>query len=179
MGISDVTVQEWLSVLEASNLIFMLQPYYENLNKRVLKTPKLYFVDTALVCYLLGITKAEQVDSHPLYGNLFENLIVSEFMKQNIFNAAHINNLYFFRDKAGNEVDVIKEVGKKIHLIEIKAGTTFNYDWLKGLMYLETIAKGKIKTQNIIYAGKDSFETKNTHVCSYKFLGKLFKNLAD
>ena len=179
MGISDVTVQEWLSVLEASNLIFMLQPYYENLNKRVLKTSKLYFVDTALVCYLLGINKAEQVDSHPLYGNLFENLIVSEFMKQNIFSPAHMNNLYFFRDKEGNEVDVIKEVGKKIHLIEIKGGATFNYDWLKGLMYLETIAKEKIQTRNVIYAGKDSFETKNTYVCSYKFLGKLFKNLAD
>ncbi len=179
MGVSDMTVQEWLSVLEASNLIFMLQPYYENLNKRVLKTPKLYFVDTALICYLLGIHNADQIHSHPLYGNLFENLIVSEFMKQNIFNPAHMNNLYFFRDKEGNEVDVIKEVGKKIHLIEIKAGATFNYDWLKGLTYLETIAKERIQTQNVIYAGEDSFETKNTHVCSYKSLAKLFRNLMD
>ena len=179
LGVSDVTVQEWLSVLEAGNLIFMLQPYYENLNKRVLKTPKLYFVDTALVCHLLGINKASQVDSHPLYGNLFENLIISEFMKQNIFNPVHVNNLYFFRDKVGNEVDVIKEVGKKIHLVEIKGGATFNYDWFNGIRYLETIVKGRIQTQNVIYAGKDSFETKNTHVYSYKSLGELFKNLAD
>ena len=70
-------------------------------------------------------------------------------------------------------------MGKKIHLIEIKGGATFNYDWLKGILYLETIARGKIQTQNVIYAGKDSLETKNTHVCSYKSLGKLFKNLAD
>jgi len=174
LGISDMTAQEWLSVLEASNLIFFLPPFHENLNKRVLKTPKLYFVDTALVCYLLGINKADQVYSHPLYGNLFENLIVSEFKKQNIFAAAHMNDLYFFRDKSGNEVDLIKETREKIHIIEIKAGQTFNYDWLKGLAYLETIVKERIKSKNIIYGGKDVFETKDVHVYSYQELGKLF-----
>ena len=175
MGISDMTVQEWLSVLEASNLIFLLQPYHENLNKRVLKAPKIYFVDTALVCHLLGINKADQVNSHPLYGNLFENLIIGELMKQNIFNPA-MSNLHFFRDKQGHEVDVIKEIGKKIYFIEIKGGATFNYDWLKGLTYLETLVKGKIQSKNIIYTGNHSFETQNTRIYSYKSLDKLFKN---
>lgn len=179
LGVSDITVQEWLSVLEASNLIFLLQPYHENLNKRVLKTPKLYFIDTALVCYLIGINQSAQVQSHPLYGNLFENLIVSEFLKQNAMDPAHINNLFFFRDKSGNEVDLIKEIGNKMHLIEIKGGATFNHDWLKGLTYLESIAKKRVKSKNIVYAGKDCYEINNTYVHSYKLLVKLFNSLVD
>jgi predicted AAA+ superfamily ATPase len=177
LGISDMTVQEWLSVLEASNLIFFLPPFYENFNKRILKTPKLYFVDTALVCYLLGINKPDQVYSHPLYGNLFENLIISEFKKQNFLGPAHMNDLYFFRDKSGHEVDLIKETKRENHIIEIKAGQTFNYDWLKGLTYLEGIAKDKIKSKSIIYAGKEVFETKDVHVYSYQALGALFNRI--
>ncbi len=173
LGVADVTVQEWLSVLEASNLIYLLAPYYENLNKRVLKTPKLYFVDTALVCYLLGIHRADQVRSNPLYGSLFENLIVSEMLKRDAGNVANARGLYFFRDKAGHEVDLIKEVGQDIHLAEIKAGATFTYDWFKGLDYFEGISKKRVKSRNIIYAGIESFKTKNTHLLGYKSLTRL------
>ncbi len=173
LGVSDVTVQEWLSVLEASNLIFMLQPYYENINKRILKTPKLYFVDTALACYLLGINQASQVASHPHYGNLFENLIISEFKKQSVLDAAHMHSLYFFRDKSGNEVDLIQEIGNNLQVIEIKAGATFNHNWLKGITYLEGSFKSKVLTKYIIFTGKESSKIKDISILPYASIDKL------
>ncbi len=105
-GVDDKTVKEWLSILEASFVIFKISPYFENFGKRVTKSPKYYFMDTGLLCYLLGIAKPKQVTRDPLIGQLFENMIVLEALKAR-YNHGQIPSLYFYRDSHGNEIDLL------------------------------------------------------------------------
>ena len=118
------TIKEWLSILEASFVIFKLSPYFENFGKRVTKSPKYYFMDTGLLCYLLGIEKPEHVTRDPLVGQLFENLIVLEALKAR-YNQGQIPNLYFYRDSHGNEIDLLYTGGRELIGIEIKSASTF------------------------------------------------------
>jgi uncharacterized protein len=106
MGIDYKTVQSWITVLQASYITYLLPPYYQNFNKRITKSPKLYFFDTGLLCYLLGITRPEQILNHALKGQLFENFVINELLKKR-YNHAQQSNLFFFRDSAGNEIDVL------------------------------------------------------------------------
>ncbi len=139
-GISHTTARQWLSILEASYLIFFLQPFHQNFNKRLIKMPKLYFYDTGLVCSLLSLENKDQVETHYLKGVLFENLVILEVLKMRL-NLGLPHNLYFWRDRTGHEIDLLAEWGGKIHAIEIKANATFNPNFIKNLSYFKTFAK--------------------------------------
>jgi predicted AAA+ superfamily ATPase len=133
-GISHTTARQWLTILEASYIIFFLQPFHQNFNKRLTKMPKMYFYDTGLACTLLGLEKEIQLQTHYLKGALFENLIVLEILKERM-NQGLPSNLYFWRDKTGHEIDLIGEWGGKIHAMEIKLGSTLQSSYLKNLQY--------------------------------------------
>ncbi len=153
-GIDQKTVAAWLGVLQSSYIIYLLKPYYNNFNKRITKAPKLYFYDTGVVCSLLGIKSAEQIAMHTAKGALFENLIVTELLK-NRFNAGESDNLFYWRDKTGNEVDIITENAGQLTAIELKAGETINPDFFKGLTYFSAIS-GQNVEQLLVYGGNQT-----------------------
>ncbi|MCI0750730.1 MAG: ATP-binding protein [Flammeovirgaceae bacterium] len=133
-GVDSKTINSWLSVMESSYLIYLLQPYYNNLNKRIVKSPKLYFYDTGLLCYLLGITSVKSLTINPKYGALFENWMISEIRK-NRCNQGISGGMYYFRDSMGNELDLILEKQDETYAIEIKSGKKFNREMLAGISY--------------------------------------------
>ncbi|MBX2896639.1 MAG: ATP-binding protein [Cyclobacteriaceae bacterium] len=133
-GVDAKTVQAWLGILESSYIIYLLQPYYENLNKRIVKSPKLYFCDTGLLCYLLGFTSQRAMLNSTKYGALFENWVITEIRK-NRFNKGIAGGMYYFRDSAGNEVDLILEKDDRTLAVEVKAGKQFKSDMLGGVRY--------------------------------------------
>src|SRR5690606_11194561 len=124
VGVSANTIKEWLSILEASFVVFKLPPYFENFGKRVIKSPKYYFTDVGLLVYLLDIEKPEQITRDPLVGNVFENLVVLELLKTR-YNQGHSAGLYYFRDSHGNEIDLIYKTGGGLTGVEIKSASTW------------------------------------------------------
>jgi uncharacterized protein len=170
-GIDQTTVKRWLSVLEAGDIIKLLRPYYKNFNKRLIKSPKLYFLDTGLIAYLLGIHTASQMASHPLRGALFESFVVSELLKAR-FNAGKADNLYFFRDSVGNEVDLILDRGAQVDQIEIKSGQTVSRDFFKGLNYFLKI-NPDIETSLVVYGGDRSHTENGIAVTSWRDIGRI------
>lgn len=153
-GVSHTTIREWFSILEASYIVHFLRPWHENLSKRLIKFPKLYFYDVGLAAYLLGIENENQMSRDPLRGSLFENMVVSEFLKRR-FNSGKDNNLYFYRDGKGNEVDLIYRMGGEILPIEIKSGATISEDYFANLNRFKTISKKKIFKPTVIYGGDE------------------------
>ncbi len=172
VGVSQNTIKHWLSLLEASYIIFELQPYFENLGKRVIKAPKLYFLDVGLVSYFLGIRSIEQVSHDRLRGALFENLIVTEILKYK-YNRGEDAGIYFFRDSNQNEVDVIMEVHDKLIPIEIKSTSTFHSSLLKNIKYFQKVAGEKSPIGFLIYTGEIEQKIGNIHVVNYKNLHKM------
>ncbi|HNW27045.1 MAG TPA: ATP-binding protein [Spirochaetota bacterium] len=170
-GINHATVKNWLSVLEASGIVRMLRPYFKNFNKRLIKSPKLYFLDTGLAAYLLGITTPAQVSTHPLRGALFECFVVSELLKMR-FNAVKPDNLYFFRDNIGNEVDVIMDFGTTTQQVEIKSGMTVSEDSFKGLRYIISLNK-KAGNSYLVYGGEKSLVRDNIKVLGWMDVRKI------
>ena len=158
-GIDQKTVASWLGILQSSYIIYLLKPYYNNFNKRITKTPKLYFYDTGVACSLLGIKSADQIAIHAAKGALFENLMVSELLK-NRFNIGESDNLFYWRDKTGNEVDVIAENAEKLTAIELKSGETINNDFFKGLNYFSALNTKEIE-KVVIYGGNQSQNRSN------------------
>ena len=158
-GISPPTAKSWLSILEKSYIIFLLKPYYENFNKRVIKSPKLYFFDTGLVSYLLNIKKAKDISEHQK-GHLFENLIVAEKEKQNQHQYL-LYEYWFWRNSKGVEVDLLYKKGTKFVLYEIKSSKTIQSKMIKGLNYFDELTQRKTKSKIIIYAGDRN--QKRTH----------------
>jgi len=156
LGISYHTVQKWISVLEASFIVFRLQPWFSNYNKRIIKTSKLYFYDTGLASNLLGIKSSDELNIHFMRGALFENLIISELAKA-FYNAGQRPSLYFWRDNSGNEIDCLIESGQKLIPIEIKSGTTITGDWLKGIRFFQKLS-GNTNPENsfLIYGGLEN-----------------------
>lgn len=151
-GITHNTAKAWLSVLEASYILHLLQPHHRNFNKRLVKTPKLYFCDTGLASWLLGIQSAAQLDTHPQRGALFETWVVGELLKIR-YNRGLESNLYFWRDRSGNEVDVLIERGNKLAPVEIKAGQTVSQDYFRNLDYWKKVA-GKASGKSwLVYGG--------------------------
>lgn len=139
VGVSANTVKEWLSLLEASYIVFRLPPYFENFGKRIIKSPKIYFSDTGLLCYLLGIEKPEQISRDPLVGQIFENLVVLEALKSR-YNKGLSPQLFFFRDSQGFEIDLILQSGGELRGIEIKTASTWNSHFKKTLLrFSETL----------------------------------------
>lgn len=152
VGVDSKTVQDWLSILEASFVIFKLPPYFENFGKRVIKSPKYYFTDTGLLCYLLGIEEPSQVTRDPLVGNLFECLVVLEALKSR-FNQARTPNLSFFRDSHGNEIDILHNAGRELIGIEIKSSATYHSSFKKSLLrFRESVAP--LARSYIVYNGE-------------------------
>lgn len=170
-GINHNTVKSWLSVLEASYIIKLLKPYYKNFNKRLIKSPKLYFLDTGLVCFLLNILNKDQLMLHPVKGALFETFVVSEILKAR-FNSGKPDNLYYFRDNMGNEVDLICDYGQKVVQIEIKSGQTIAEDFFKGLAYFSKL-HGNISNSYIIYGGDNSFSRNNAQIVKWADINKI------
>ena len=172
LGISSTTAKEWLSVLEVSYVVYLLPAYYENINKKMIKSPKLYFIDTGLAAYLLGIEDSRQLSRDPVKGSLFENLIVIELLKH-FYSQGKDAPLHFFRDKTGHEVDVIIEQARKLIAIEIKAGATFNLEWLNGLKYFKKIKQNSVVGSHVIYGGKDDNRIEDFRIWPYNDLNKL------
>lgn len=153
VGISHTTAKEWINLLVASYVIFLLPPFSKNVGKRLMKAPKLYFHDVGLAAFLLGIENESQIQTHPLFGNLFENMVVSEILKHR-FNSGKSANISFYRDSSGNEVDVLYQVGNQFIPIEIKGGMTVRDDFFKGFNYLDRILENLSKEKIIVYGGK-------------------------
>lgn len=152
IGTASNTINAWFSVLAASYIAYMLPPYYENIGKRLKKTPKVYFYDTGLACFLLGIENEAQLSVHPLRGALFENMIVNEAMKHR-FNLGKPANLYFYRDNTQKEVDLLHTKGNNFYAYEIKSSKVFHVNFTKGINYLKGIFKDRVIKTGIIYDG--------------------------
>ena len=151
-GITHNTAKAWLTVLEASYIVHLLMPHHRNFSKRLVKTPKLYFLDSGLAAWLMGIQTPKQIDTHAQRGALFETWVVGELLKQR-YNRALSSNLYFWRDRTGREVDVIAEQGDALIPIEIKAGQTISADWFSALDQWRTLAGKEAGKPHLIYGG--------------------------
>lgn len=153
--ISQPTAKAWLSILESSYILFLLQPYHKSYNKRIVKTPKLYFYDTGLACFLLGIRKPEDLELFDLAGNVFENLIIADFNKRNQHQYL-FQEYWFWRDSNGNEVDLLTKNGLNLDIFEIKSTQTLNTRLFSGLDYFTSISGEKINDRTLIYGGNES-----------------------
>lgn len=152
VGVSANTVKSWLSVLQSSYIITLLPPYFENTTKRLIKTPKLYFCDTGLACYLLDIESPHQLERDKMRGPLFENLIVMEAIKTRL-NAGKQPNVFFYRDSNQNEVDLILKQGSSLTGIEVKSSMTYHKEFERTVRNLEKYVKAPISDRIVIYAG--------------------------
>ena len=166
-GVSHNTIRSWLSVLEVGYVVFLLQPHHQNFGKRLVKTPKLYFYDTGLAAFLLGIRDAEHLSIHSARGSLFENLVVSELLKQR-YNQVLASNLYFWRNNTGDEVDVVIEQGEQLMPMEIKSGQTVNADFLTGINKWMKIAGDAALTPQLAYGGNENMTRNGVEVKSWK-----------
>jgi predicted AAA+ superfamily ATPase len=171
-GMSVTTITQWITILEASYIVFLLQPYYRNLGNRVIKSPKLFFYDTGLACNLLGITSSDQLFSHYLRGNLFESFIISDLIKQRQ-NKGMNPNIYFWRDKTQFEVDAIIENGETLTPIETKVSQTFNPHHFEYLSKWNELTQTNPDNNILVYGGTMSQDTKNGRLISWKDIENL------
>lgn len=172
-GISHRTAESWLSVLEASYIIFRLQPYFQNYGKRIIKSPKLYFYDTGLLCYLLGIDNPKELSVHFATGHVFENMVIVDYLKKT-FNDRSGDKLYFFRDNNDLELDLIIDHGGIQKGIEIKSGKTFNLEMLSGLITWQKLNSHAGKTGYLIYNGELEQKIGNNKIVNWKTFCKFF-----
>jgi predicted AAA+ superfamily ATPase len=166
-GISQPTAKSWLSILESSYIIFQLQPYYQNFNKRVVKTPKLYFYDTGLLCHVLGIRDVNTFDKNPSRGNIFENLIVAEYQKKNAHQYLH-NEYWFWRDSNGHEVDLLTQNGNAFDIFEIKSTLTILPEHFKGMNFFDEISNGQAGRKTLVYGGSENQMRTNYSVLGWR-----------
>lgn len=176
-GISHNTAREWLSLLETSSIIFFIRTHHKNFNKRLIRMPKLYFTDTGLAAYLIGIRNPDQIIDHPLKGGLFENLIISELLKYR-FNHGLDNNLYYWRDKTGHEIDcIIDRLGTELIPVEIKAGRTIAGDFFKNIQYFNKLSGQTPERSFIVYGGDKHQKRAAGQVVSYMDLKSIYELL--
>jgi predicted AAA+ superfamily ATPase len=171
-GITHNTAAAWISVLEASYIIFLLRPHYTNFNKRLVKTPKLYFLDTGLSAWLLGIREMEQLAYHAQRGALFENLVVTEFLKGR-FNTGQQADLYFWRDSKGLEIDLLVDDGISLKPIEIKSGQTIAPDFLNSLRRWCELSGVPDRPAALVYGGDKAFSNKSISIIPWRSLASL------
>ena len=179
VGVSSTTIGSWLSVLEASHVIYTLKPWFKNRNSQVVKTPKLYFCDTGLVSYLLGIETPEQMIRDPLLGNIFENFVVIEALKTRL-NLGLEPNLYFFRNSNGLEIDLILQEQNKLKLFEIKSGKSLNDEFCRNMKnffakYNEDILSTSTKG-TVIYSGETYESYKDFEFYNFSNIPQLFES---
>jgi len=173
VGVTGTTLKGWLSILEASFIVFKLYPYYENFGKRIIKSPKIYFTEIGLVTYLLGIENINQVSRDPLIGNLFENLVVMEAVKTRL-NKGLDPNLFFYRDNNKNEVDLIYKQSSNLIPIEIKSAKTLNTKFFNGVNIFKKITS-KALGGYLIYSGKLSPDTNSIKVRHFTKTYEIFE----
>lgn len=171
-GMSLPTIKQWLSVLEASYIIFLLQPYHNNLGKRLVKSPKLYFYDTGLVCSLLQLNNSEQLFTHYLRGHLFESYVIADLTKQR-FNKGLTSNIYFWRDQSDYEIDCIVEAPGHLVPVELKSSQTFNPHFFEHLSKWNELTETNAASNVIIYGGNVSQKTKNGKLIGWRDSGQL------
>jgi len=165
VGANHKTISSWISILEASYIVFRLEPYYQNFGKRLIKSPKIYFTDVGLAAHLLRLDTVDEIRNYHGLGNLFENMIIADLQKQ-IFNELKSDNLYYFRDNKGLEIDVLIDSGNKILPIEIKSSATFSSSFLANLQQFKKISG--IKTAKLIYSGEGGQEVSGVSLNNYK-----------
>lgn len=165
LGVDHKTIQSWMSILETSYTAFLLHPFYRNIGKRLTKTPKVYFYDVGLVCYLLGIETAQQLAHHPLRGAIFENMVVCDMLKER-YNKGLDKNIMFYRDKV-REVDILQEEAGRLHAYEVKVAERFHSDFTKSLDYLKALLKDDLLSMNIVYTGENK-SVSSIHLKNYK-----------
>ncbi len=171
-GITHNTAKAWISVLEASYILFLLRPHHANFTKRLVKSPKLYFYDSGLLCWLLGIRQADQLAVHPLRGGIFESFVIAELVKAGL-NRGERPTLHFWRDSNGNEVDVIADVGPKMLPIEIKSGQTLNRDFFGGLERWQALAGELAATPALVYGGNGTLVHRDIQVYGWDAVGQV------
>ena len=169
-GITVPTVNAWLSVLEIGSIIFLLKPYYKNYSKRIIKSPKLYFYDTGLAASLLGLESSMQLSTHYLRGELFENMVIAEYVKGE-FAKGKEPQIYFWRDSNQSEVDLLIETGGALHAVEIKSGATLNDSYFKGLKHFQQISNIDANNMTVVYGGDADYLTQNGRFVSWRNLG--------
>jgi hypothetical protein len=163
VGVSSTAIRNWLSVMKASYVVFELPPFFENVRKRVVKSPKIYFTDPGLAAFLLGIHEEQQAARDPLRGGLYENLVIAEIMK-GAFNRGIRPDFYFYRDSQGNEVDLLIREKGTLTPVEIKSGGTFSTDFLKGLECFRALSPEKSAAGAVLYGGEQEFLVRGIRV---------------
>jgi predicted AAA+ superfamily ATPase len=174
VGVDAKTIKNWLSILEASFIIYKLAPYFENFGKRVIKSPKYYFVDVGLLAYLLGIEELQQVSRDPLVGNIFENLVVIECLKSRL-NQARSPNIYFYRDSAGFEVDLVFQDGNNLVAIEIKSTSTYHPSLVNSLTKFMGLSQ-KVARSYLVYNGEERSLGSETAAISFSKVSRIFSS---
>ena len=172
VGVSSTSLKQWLSVLEASFIIIKLEPYFENFGKRAIKSPKIYFTDTGLLCYLLDIDSPKVLARDPLIGSIFENLVVLEGLKTRL-NRGLSPNLYFFRDTNGLEVDILFKQASNLIPIEVKSSATFNKVFTKGIKKFQKLTDST-EFGYVVYSGDFEITAENYSVLNYKNCSQIF-----
>ena len=162
-GITHTTSKRWISILETSFIVFLLRPHFKNFSKRLIKSPKLYFLDTGLLSYLLRIRSQEDLRFHSLYGGIFESYVISEFLKS-YMNSGKEHSIYFWRDSTGNEIDILVDEGDTLTPVEIKAGQTVTSDFFKGIRFWYKLSTDIDQRAALIYGGDKSYIRSETYV---------------
>ena len=168
-GVSHVTARAWIDLLQTSYIVHLLPPWFTHTRKRLVKAPKLYFIDVGLACWLLGLRTAEQVSRDPLYGSLFENFVVMEALKDRL-NTGETAQMHFYRDSDGHEIDLLLAAGSQLHAIEIKAGATVNPDYFKGLKAFSRHHPAVLASGCVVYGGDEGQTRSDWPVHSWRAL---------
>lgn len=176
VGVSSPTIRTWLSVLKSSYVVFELPPFFENVRKRVIKSPKIFFTDVGLAAFLLGIHTAEQASRDPLRGSLYENLVMADVVK-GAFNKGIRPEMYFFRDSHGNEVDLLIREKGALTPVEIKSAGTFSMDFVKGLVRLQSLGIKRITAGAVLYNGEQIFNVRGVRVFNPLHVGDIWETL--
>ena len=176
IGVSMPTIKNWISILEACFIITVLPCYYRNFGKRFVKAPKIYFTDVGLLTHLLGIREQAQIVRDPLFGAIFENMVVMEAFKAKL-NRGLPPDLYFIRDRSGTEVDLVAEQGRKLHLFEIKASASYSADFTKNM---DRLSNGidDVASQSVIYSGPDLPNGKSAGYFNFANIARRMEKLS-
>lgn len=178
VGASATTIRNWLSVLKASYVVFELPPFFENVQKRVIKSPKIYFTDVGLAAFLLGIHTAEQASRDPLRGNLYENLVIADIVKS-AMNRGIRPEIYFFRDSHGNEIDLLIREKGMLTPVEIKSGATFSTDFVKQLEWFQTLGVKRVLPGTVLYNGERPFDVRGVRILNPLQVEDIWKTLTE
>ena len=169
-GISQPTARQWLTVLQASHLVTLLAPHHRNFGKRLVKTPKLYFLDSGLLCHLLRIASPDDLHAHAMRGAVFERWVVGETLKHR-HNLGLPPDLYFWRDNHGLEVDLVFEQGGRLHSVECKSGTTYSPSWLDSVRRWRALLGDAAADPVLVYGGEEGHRGADYEVLGWRAVG--------